>query len=74
MENSDGDTVVGNLVAIDEDVGQSHIYKLLDTAGGRFKIVNNQVKVVTYLVVAFFAHFSFVLHYFKHSSNLNFWF
>lgn len=53
MENSDVDTVVGNLVAIDEDVGQSHIYKLLDTAGGRFKIVNNQVKVVTYLVVAF---------------------
>ena len=44
-ENSDVDTVVGMLSTVDPDNGQSYSYTLLDSAGGRFKIQRNFVKV-----------------------------
>ncbi len=44
-ENSATGTVVGNLSAADPDAGDSHTFSLIDSAGGRFKIVGNQVQV-----------------------------
>jgi hypothetical protein len=44
-ENSLGDTTVGTLSTTDSDVGDSYTYTLLDSAGGRFKIVDNAVQV-----------------------------
>ena len=44
-ENSDVDTVVGALSTVDADNGQRFLYTMLDSAGGRFKITGQQVKV-----------------------------
>ena len=44
-ENSDVDTVVGMLSTADLDKGQTYSYSLLDSAGGRFKIQGNFLKV-----------------------------
>ncbi|XP_028399271.1 protocadherin Fat 4-like [Dendronephthya gigantea] len=40
-ENSDEGRLVGKLSATDEDFGQVHQFTLLDSAFGRFKLVNN---------------------------------
>ncbi|XP_028399274.1 protocadherin Fat 4-like [Dendronephthya gigantea] len=40
-ENSDEGQLVGKLRATDEDFGQVHQFTLLDSAFGRFKLVNN---------------------------------
>jgi RHS repeat-associated protein len=44
-ENSATATVIGQLSTADPDVGDSHIYTLVDDAAGRFRIVGNQVQV-----------------------------
>jgi len=44
-ENSSSGTVVGHLSAIDPDLGDSATYRLVDSAGGRFKIAGNAVMV-----------------------------
>ena len=43
-ENANGH-FVGLLVTSDEDVNQTHTYKLLDSAGGKFVILNNKLYV-----------------------------
>ena len=44
-ENSAQDTTVGVLNTVDPDSGQTHTYTLLDSAGGRFKLQRNSLKV-----------------------------
>jgi hypothetical protein len=44
-ENSASGTIVGNLSTTDPDSGQTFTYTLLDSAGGRFKVVSNQLQV-----------------------------
>jgi len=44
-ENSDVDTTVGKLSTSDPDTSQSFTYQLLSNAAGRFKVVNNLIKV-----------------------------
>jgi hypothetical protein len=44
-ENSVSDTVVGSLSTTDVDAGDTFAYTLVDSAGGRFKIVGAQVQV-----------------------------
>ena len=44
-ENSDVDTILGMLSTTDLDNGQTYSYSLLDSAGGRFEIQGNFVKV-----------------------------
>ena len=43
-ENSNG-ALIGQLVTSDQDVAQTHTYKLLDNAGGRFVIQNDKLYV-----------------------------
>ena len=40
-ENPEEGLLVGTLTANDEDIGQTHRFTLLDSASGRFKLVNN---------------------------------
>lgn len=44
-ENSDMDTLVGSLTALDQDNSQKHTFKLLNSASGRFKVQGNKIKV-----------------------------
>jgi hypothetical protein len=44
-ENSSSGVVVGTLTAVDSDLGDTHVFTLLDDAGGRFKMLGNQVVV-----------------------------
>jgi|GEM_PF-5617569 len=44
-ENSAGETVIGTLSSTDTDAGDTHTYTLVDDAGGRFKIVGDEVRV-----------------------------
>ena len=44
-ENSDMDTLVGSLTALDQDSSQKHTFKLLNSASGRFKVQGNEIKV-----------------------------
>ncbi|WP_243146923.1 putative Ig domain-containing protein [Scytonema sp. UIC 10036] len=44
-ENSAIGTVIGQLNSTDPDVGDNHIYSLVNDGGGRFKIVGNQLQV-----------------------------
>ena len=44
-ENSFTGTLVGTLTGTDPDVGDTLTYSLTDTAGGRFKVVGNQLQV-----------------------------
>jgi Ca2+-binding RTX toxin-like protein len=44
-ENSASGTVIGTLRGLDPDAGETFTYTLLDDAGGRFKIVGDQVVV-----------------------------
>lgn len=44
-ENTSPGTVVGMLSTIDPDVGDRHTYRLIDDAGGRFAIAQNQLRV-----------------------------
>ncbi|OUL33998.1 putative Ig domain-containing protein [Nostoc sp. 106C] len=44
-ENSISGTVIGQLSSTDPDAGDSHTYTLEDDAGGRFRIVGNQLQV-----------------------------
>ena len=43
-ENANG-AFVGELMTSDQDVGQTHIYKLLNSAGVNFMILNNKLYV-----------------------------
>tara|TARA_R110000868_G_scaffold150689_1_gene374141 strand:- start:31332 stop:37586 length:6255 start_codon:yes stop_codon:yes gene_type:complete len=45
-ENSLSGTIVGTLSAVDPDDGDSQTYSLLNDAGGRFGIVDNQLVVI----------------------------
>ena len=45
-ENAANNTVVGTLYGvIDPDAGDTHTFNMIDSAGGRFKIVGDEVKV-----------------------------
>lgn len=44
-ENSASDTAVGTFTTVDADAGDSATYTLLDSAGARFKIVNDTLQV-----------------------------
>ena len=44
-ENSAQDTSIGQLSSLDQDASQNHSYVMLDSAGGRFKVDTNAVKV-----------------------------
>ena len=44
-ENSAKDTVVGTLSTTDPNTGDTHTYTLINDAGGRFAIVDNQIVV-----------------------------
>jgi parallel beta-helix repeat protein len=44
-ENSTQDTVVGSLSAVDPNAGDTHIFVILDNAGGRFALSGNTVIV-----------------------------
>lgn len=44
-ENSDVDSLVGSLTALDQDKSQKHTFKLLNSSSGRFKVQGNQIKV-----------------------------
>ncbi|NER39686.1 MAG: hypothetical protein F6J93_38090 [Oscillatoria sp. SIO1A7] len=44
-ENSANNTFVGSLTTADPDPGDTHVYTLLDDAGGRFAIAGNQLIV-----------------------------
>ncbi|MFP4298883.1 MAG: DUF4347 domain-containing protein [Spirulinaceae cyanobacterium] len=44
-ENTAVETVIGTLSSTDLDAGDTHTYTLIDNAGGRFKIVGNEVRV-----------------------------
>ena len=44
-EGSADGTVLGTLAANDPDIGDTHTYSLVDDAGGRFAIVDNQIQV-----------------------------
>ena len=45
IEHSPDGTTVGNLSAIDTDVGDTHAYVLLNDAAGRFQVAGNQLRV-----------------------------
>jgi hypothetical protein len=45
-ELSLNNTLIGNLSTIDPDIGDTHIYSLVDDAGGRFAINNNNQLIV----------------------------
>ncbi|MDX1948305.1 MAG: right-handed parallel beta-helix repeat-containing protein [Pirellulaceae bacterium] len=44
-ENSAAGTAVGVLSAVDPDTGNTHTFVLVDGAGGRFRLVGNQLQV-----------------------------
>ena len=44
-------TVVATLGAVDPDTVDSHTFTLLDSAGGRFSIVGNQVRVANHILL-----------------------
>ena len=46
MEDAATDTVVGTLQGVvDQDAGDTHTFSLVDDAGGRFKVIGNQLQV-----------------------------
>lgn len=45
VRENDNNAVVGELITTDDDATQTHTYRLLDSAGGRFVIVGREVKV-----------------------------
>eukprot|EP00794_Sanderia_malayensis_P003136 gene3136-3604_t len=45
LENSDIGTEIGTLRTLDVDVGQLNTYRLVDSAGGLFRIVNDKLQV-----------------------------
>lgn len=53
-ENSDTDTLVGTLTAVDQDNSQNHTFQLLNSASGRFKVDGNEIKVNLYMSGNFF--------------------
>ncbi|PSF35821.1 hypothetical protein C7H19_15470 [Aphanothece hegewaldii CCALA 016] len=44
-ENSAAWTIIGQLNTTDPDAGENHTYTLINDAGGRFRVVNNQLMV-----------------------------
>jgi Ca2+-binding RTX toxin-like protein len=44
-ENSANGTAIGNLITTDPNAGDTHTYTLINDAGGRFTIVDNQIVV-----------------------------
>ena len=44
-ENSDKDTLIGTLTALDQDKSQNHTFQLMSSAAGRFKVDGNKIKV-----------------------------
>ena len=52
-ENSEVGTVVGALSAVDPNAGDTASFSLLDDAGGRFRIVGNELQVANGLLLDF---------------------
>ncbi|MCI0460839.1 MAG: cadherin repeat domain-containing protein, partial [Gemmataceae bacterium] len=52
-ENSPAGTRVGTLIAADPDIGDTHTFSLLNNAGGRFRIVGNELQVAPGAVLDF---------------------
>lgn len=50
-ENARANTLIGNLKGTDPDAGDKLAYSMVDSAGGRFKIVGNQIKVANGLLL-----------------------
>lgn len=46
-ENSASGTVIGELGSVDPESGDTHTYELVDDAGGRFQIVDNQLVIAS---------------------------
>jgi hypothetical protein len=67
-ENSDKDTVIGSLLVDDPDnhveVTQTFSFVVINSAGGRFKVEDGQIKVCQFLTI-----FSFDSHFF-HSADI----
>jgi ribosomal protein S5 len=55
-ENSAGETVIGTFSTTDIDVGDTHTYTLLNDAGGRFKVVGNELRVANSALLNFEAN------------------
>ncbi|MGK7939026.1 MAG: hypothetical protein AB4062_02485 [Crocosphaera sp.] len=60
-ENSANDTLVGTLTTTDPNLEDTHIYTLLDDAGGRFKIVGEQLQVADRSLLDFEANTSHII-------------
>jgi large repetitive protein len=52
-ENSAINTLIAKLNTTDPDTGNTHIYTLLNGAGGRFKLVGNELRVANGLLLDF---------------------
>lgn len=55
-ENSASGTVIGELGSIDPETGDTHTYELVDDAGGRFQIVDNQLIIAPDILLDFEAN------------------
>jgi hypothetical protein len=52
-ENSPAGTVIGNLSSIDPDTSDTHVYTLVNDAGGKFRLVNNRLEVAANAMLDF---------------------
>lgn len=52
-ENSASGTVIGELSSVDPETGDTHTYELVDDAGGRFQIVDNQLIIAPDVLLDF---------------------
>ena len=55
-ENSASGTVIGELNSVDPETGDTHTYELVDDAGGRFQIVDNQLIIAPDVLLDFEAN------------------
>ncbi|MGR3278198.1 putative Ig domain-containing protein [Acaryochloris marina NIES-2412] len=55
-ENSASGSVIGELSSIDPEAGDTHTYELVDDAGGRFQIVDNQLIIAPDVLLDFEAN------------------
>lgn len=64
LEKSATDALVGSLATIDADLGaegDTHTYTLIDNAGGRFKIVGNELRVANGSLLDYHANASHMI-------------
>lgn len=55
-ENSASGTVIGELSSVDPETGDTHTYELVNDAGGRFQIVDNQLIIAPDVLLDFEAN------------------